>query len=407
MDYQRLFAERIGGTQYGKVVKTFKFTLIENAKKAFIERRPDVRVIDLGVGEPEEIAPVLVQEALAVAAREKANRIYPNNGTNVFKEAAARYLSRLLGQTFDPRSEILHCIGTKSALAQIPLAFINPGDTVLATVPGYPVLPTMVRWLGGTVLNMPLRKEHKFLPELEAIERAAKEHSPQLLLLNYPNNPTGAVADRNFYERVVGLARRYGFLIVQDAAYADMTYGTRYVSPLQVDGGREVTLELYSLSKSYNMQGYRLGFVASNPTLLSAYALVKDNTDNGQFIAIQHAGAAALDHGTSFLAANGEKYRRRLEKCSEILREAGLAASPSPGTFYLYVPVPRSFQGAQFATAQEFTDFLIAQHGIISVPWDDLGDEPHVRFSMTFEVGEPSFASENEVFAELSKRLVR
>jgi len=403
INLQTLFAERIGGEEYGKLNKVFKFTLIDNAKREFMRQNPQVKVIDMGVGEPEEVAPELVQRALYEASKVKANRIYPNNGVLEFKQAAARYLSRLLDLEFDPAREIVHCIGTKSALAQIPLAFINPGDTVIATSPGYPVMPTIVCWLGGRVVNLPLRASANFLPDLGELETTVAQNKPKLVLLNYPNNPTGSVATPAFYTSVVQLAHKYNFIIVQDAAYADMVHAGRFCSPQQAAGGRDVSIELYSLSKSYNMQGYRLGFVVSNPTLLSAYTLVKDNTDNGQFIATQFAGIEALDNCGEYLGVNCAKYRRRLESCFKIFRAAGLDCLPSPGTFYLYVKTPSEFQGQRFTAAQSFSDYLIAKHGLISVPWDD--GEPYLRFSMTFEVGNEAFADEEQVFAELSLRL--
>ncbi len=404
-DSQKLFAERIGGLQFGKVQQTFKFTLIDNAKKDFIRKNPSVKVIDMGVGEPEELPPPSVIETLFREAKDRENRIYPCNGTQEFKEACARYLKRLIGKDFDASTEIVHCIGSKAALAQVPLAFVNPGDTVVATAPGYPVLPKVCTWLGGEVVNLKLTQANKFLPDLAEFENLLKQTPIKMLLLNYPNNPTGAVCSLDFYKRVVALAHQYNFVLIQDAAYADMVHEGEFCSPLQVDGGKDVTLELYSLSKSYNMQGYRLGFVAGGAPLLKAYALVKDNTDNGQFIAIQKAGVHALEACGDFLAANCEKYRRRLTRTVDILRRAGLAAESAPSTFYLYVPVPQEFQGQSFKNAQEFTDFLIAKFGLISVPWEEAG--AYVRLSMTFEIGTKDFADEEAVFAALEERLVK
>jgi len=403
MDLQQLFAERVGGVQFGKVNKTFKFTLIDNAKKAFLRDYPTVKLIDMGVGEPEERAADQIIERLTKAAADKKNRIYPNNGTLPFKQAAARYLERLCGVHCDPEKEILHCVGTKTALAQIPLAFLNPGDCIISTKPGYPVMPTIAGWLGAHVHAVPLHREHKFLPDLNELESIAKQERPKLLLLNYPNNPTGGIMNAEFCKAAIGLAHKYNFVIVQDAAYADFVFDSVYQSFLSHPGGKECAIELYSLSKSYNMQGYRLGFVVSNATLLSAYAVAKDNTDNGQFIAIQMAGVEALDNGAAQLNANREKYRRRLNHVSQILRDAGLDAESSPGSFYLYVPVPKTFHGLSFESAQSFTDYLINKLGVVSVPWEEAG--PHIRLSMTFEVGNEHFANEDEVLSTLGARI--
>lgn len=407
MTIQQLFADRIGGSDFGKVGRTFKFTLIDTAKKGFIRQNPSIKVIDMGVGEPEEracdeIATKLYHEALLTE-----NRIYSNNGTLDFKEAAARYLKRLLDLEFVPDKEIVHCLGTKTALAQLPFAFINPGDAVMATVPGYPVLPTIATWLGARVLPLKLTAEHNFLPNLNEVEDFCKKYAPKLLLLNYPNNPTGAVADLTFYSEVVNLANRYNFVLIQDAAYADLNYDSPYTSPHQAKGGKDVTIELYSLSKSYNMQGYRLGFVVSNPALLSAYALVKDNMDNGQFLATQKAGVEALDNQGDFLRRNRQKYKQRLHKTSQLLNRIGFSTRVSPGTFYLYARVPDKFHGLRFETAQAMSDYLTSKFGVVTVPWDDAG--PYLRFSMTFEIDKnnsQAFSTEDQLFAVLEERLL-
>lgn len=404
MDIQNLFAERIGGVQFGKVQQTFKFTLIDNAKKAFIAAHPELPVIDMGVGEPEELAPSAIIEALAKESQVKANRIYPCNGTAPFREAAARYLKRLIGIELDPASEIMHCIGAKAALAQIPFAFLNPGELVIATAPGYPTLPKVATWLGAEVMHLPLLGEHQYLLDLSYLESIVQQRRPKILLLNYPNNPTGALATPKFYEQVVNLAHKYQFLVVQDAAYADLVFERGYCSPLQVKGGKDVCLEIYSLSKGYNMQGYRLGFVAGSASLVKAFGLVKDNTDNGQFIPIQLAGVAALDSCATYLEYNRAKYLRRMRRVVEIFNKAGLPCTLSPGTFFLYVPVPKVFAGQEFPHAQAFTDFLMQRYGLVSVPWDEAG--AHVRLSMTFEVGTQAFPNEEAVLATLEQRIL-
>ncbi|MBX7144804.1 MAG: aminotransferase class I/II-fold pyridoxal phosphate-dependent enzyme [Oligoflexia bacterium] len=403
MDIQKFFAQRIGGTEFGKVQQTFKFTLIENAKRAFMAEHPDLPVIDMGVGEPEELAPERIRQVLAEQSAIKANRIYPCNGTQPFRDAAARYLKRLIGEDFNPSTEIMHCIGAKAALAQIPLAFVNPGDVVLATAPGYPTLPKVARWLGAEVIDLPLLAENSYLPSLSELDALIQSKKPKLLLLNYPNNPTGALATPLFYKQVVEWAQQYQFLIVQDAAYSDLVLDGKYCSPLQIPGGRDVCLEIYSLSKGYNMQGYRLGFVVGSAALVKAFGLVKDNTDNGQFIPIQLAGVSALDECAGYLDYNRSKYARRMQRVVEILAKAGIVSRTSAGTFFLYIPVPSNFGGRNFPNAQAFSDFLMAQFGLVSVPWDEAG--PHVRLSMTFEVGTTEFPTEESVFRTLAQRM--
>ncbi len=408
LNVQSLYASRIGGSDFGVVQKNgvqrvFKFTLIENAKKEFKAAHPEIKLIDMGVGEPEEKAPDNIARALFAAAQKKENRIYPNNGVYEFKRSVADYVQRTIGVSLNPATEVVHCMGAKNALAQIPLAFINPGETVLATVPGYPVLPTMVEYLGGSVEKLPLTKESGFLPNLKEVEAIVATRKIKMLLLNYPNNPTGATANLEFYKRCVELAHKYNFLIIQDAAYADLSFDKPFCSPLQVDGGRDCTLEVYSLSKSYNMQGYRLGFVVGGESLIKAYALAKDNTDNGQFIAIQMAGCEALDRSAPFLASNCEKYKERLAQVVRIFNQAGIKCELPGGTFYLYIPVPEEWRGEPFQNAQQFSDFLIRKIGLVSVPWDDAG--AYVRLSMTFEVGTNDFPTTEDVYRELSLRL--
>ncbi len=404
-DLQKVFAERIGGPEFGLVKKAYKFRIIADAKREFIKRNPSIRVIDMGVGEPEEHAPDNVVERLKVEAGKLENRYYSNSDTVEFYQSCARYLKRTLGVEFNPETEIVHCIGTKSALAQLPFAFMNSGDRVVATVPGYPVLPTISGWLGAEVVHMQLRPENDCLPDLNELKQLLKQKPIKLFLLNSPNNPTGAVATTDFFKELVGLAHQYGFLIVQDAAYADYVFKGKFASPFQVEGGRECTLELYSLSKSFSMQGWRIGFVVSNPTLLKAYVHVKDTTDNGQFLAIQKAAIEALDTAETYLSYARDKYQRRMTRTLEILNRAGIPAKQSPGTFYLYVPVPKTFAGNTFENAQAFTNYLISEMGIVTVPWEEAG--AHVRMSMTFEVGTSAFKTEDDVFAEFEERLTK
>ncbi len=404
MNIQDTFADRIGGVNFGKIQKIFKFTLIDNAKKQFLAEYPNIKLIDMGVGEPEEMAPQNVIEVLYQEAQKKENRIYPCNGTIEFKQAVSRYLKRLIGVDFDPATEIVHCMGAKNGLAQLPLAFVNQGDTVVSTAPGYPVLPTMVEYLGGKMSYLKLTAANKYLPDLKELRSILSTTKIKLLLLNYPNNPTGALANLEFFKEVVDLAHQHNFVIVQDAAYSDHCFTENFCSPFQVPGGKDVTIELYSLSKSYNMQGFRLGFVVSNKTLLNAFSVVKDNTDNGQFIAIQKAGVEALDNSQAFLATNSEKYKSRLEKVVQAMNRAGLKAEMPGGTFYLYCAVPENWHNQTFASAQAFSDFLISSLGVVSVPWAEAG--PYVRLSMTFEVGNKDFKSEDELIAEFERRLV-
>ena len=398
---QSLFADRIGGSGFGKDTTIYKFEKIKRAKKAAMEANPDVALIDMGVGEPDEMAFPQVVTTLQEEAAKPENRGYADNGIPEFKEAAARYMKNVFGvEGIDPTTEVNHAIGSKPALAMFPLAFINPGDLMSQTVPGYPVTATHTKYLGGEVFNLPLLAKNGFLPDLDEITDEQKSRL-KLLYINYPNNPTGAQATPAFYEKVVQFAADNNVAVIQDAAYAALTYGAKPYSFLSVDGAKEVGVEIHSLSKAYNMTGWRLAFVTGSKLIVNAFASVKDNYDSGQFIGIQKAGITALDNPdiTTKIAA---KYERRLKLLVEALNNGGFAAVTPAGTFYLYVKAPKGIKGGPtFNSGEDFSQWLIKEKLISTVPWDDAGS--YVRFSVTFSAeGE---AAERKVMDEISDRL--
>ncbi|HXY53845.1 MAG TPA: LL-diaminopimelate aminotransferase [Nitrospirota bacterium] len=398
---QSLFAERIGGKMFGKTRGEYKFEKIKRAKRAALAAHPGMELIDFGVGEPDEMAFPGVVQTLQREAVKPENRGYADNGIQEFKDAAARYLQNVYGVNgINPVTEVLHGIGSKPVLAMLPLAFINPGDVTLMTVPGYPVLGTHTCWYGGTVVNLPLLEKNGFLPDLDSIPVNVRKKA-KLLYINYPNNPTGAGASRDFFEQVVRFAKKNGIIVVHDAAYAALSYGAKPLSFLSVNGAKDVGVEIHSLSKAYNMTGWRLAFVAGNERVIAGYGNVKDNCDSGQFKAIQKAGVHALDHPeiTGEILA---KYERRLRSMVEALAELGFSAKMPAGTFYLYVKMPKGIrQGKRFVSAEEFSEFLITEKLISTVPWDDAG--PYVRFSATFET--KGMVDEQRVIEEFKKRM--
>ena len=398
---QSLFAERIGGKMFGKAHGEYKFEKIKRAKRAALAAHPGMELIDFGVGEPDEMALPGIVLTLQSEAAKPENRGYADNGIQEFKDAAVRYLQKVYGVNgINPATEVLHGIGSKPVLAMLPSAFINPGDVTLMTVPGYPVLGTHTRWYGGTVENLPLFEKNGFLPDLDSITAHVREKA-KLLYINYPNNPTGAGATRDFFEQVVRFAKKNSIIVVHDAAYAALSYGAKPLSFLSVDGAKDVGVEIHSLSKAYNMTGWRLAFVAGNERVIAGYGHVKDNCDSGQFKAIQKAGVHALDHPdiTDEILA---KYERRLRSMVEALVELGFSAKMPAGTFYLYVRMPKGIRkGQRFADAEEFSEFLITEKLISTVPWDDAGS--YVRFSATFET--KGMADEERVIEEFKKRM--
>jgi LL-diaminopimelate aminotransferase len=398
---QRRFAERIGGATFGKSTKIYKFEKIKRAKAAAQKAHPGVELLDFGVGEPDDMAFPGVVDTLRRETAKWENRGYADNGIAEFKEAAARYLARVFGAPgIDPQTDVLHAIGAKPALAMLPACFINPGDVAIVTVPGYPVMATHTRWYGGKVVELPLTQERDYLPDLGAL-KAADLKRAKLLYLNYPNNPTGASATREFYHAVVKFAKRHKLIVVVDAAYAGLTYGEPPLSFLSIPGAKDVGVELHSLSKAFNMTGWRLGFVAGNPLVVSAFGMVKDNCDSGQFKAIQHAGVYALDHPEITLEI-GRKYERRLRGMVAALSSIGFDVAMPRGSFFLYTRAPKAVKaGRKFRSAEEVSEFLITERLISTVPWDDVGH--YLRFSATFLAKDE--AEERRVLDELKRRL--
>jgi LL-diaminopimelate aminotransferase len=398
---QSLFAERIGGRMFGKEQKIYKFEKIKRAKRAALAAHPGVELIDFGVGEPDEMAFPGVVQTLQREAEKPENRGYADNGIQEFKDASARYLQKVYGVTgIDPETEVLHGIGSKPVLAMLPAIFINPGDVSLMTVPNYPIMGTHTRWYGGTVVDMPLYEENDFLPYLDSISADVRKRV-KLLYINYPNNPTGAGATTAFFEKVVKFARANNIIVVHDAAYAALTYSARPLSFLSIPGAKDVGVEIHSLSKAFNMTGWRLSFMAGNERVIAGYRNVKDNCDSGQFKAIQKAGVYALDH-PEITDEITVKYERRLRAMSGVLTGMGFNAKMPAGTFYLYVKMPKGVKnGRIFVSAEDFSEFLITEKLISTVPWDDAGS--YIRFSATFE--SKGKTDEQRVLDEFKKRM--
>ena len=381
---QSLFAGRIGGDQFGKEDKIYKFEKIKRAKRAALKANPDLEMIDMGVGEPDEMADASVVAELSAQAAKPENRGYTDNGIAEFKDAAAKYMENVFGVSgLDPQTQVIHSIGSKPALAMIPQIFINPGDVTLMTVPGYPVMGTHTQFLGGEVFTLPLTRENNFLPDLDTIPDDVAKRA-KLLYLNYPNNPTGATATKEFFEKAVAFAKKHDVVVIQDAAYAALVYGgEKKLSFLSINGAMDVGVEIHSLSKAYNMTGWRLAFVTGNPLVVSGFMHVKDNYDSGQFAAVQRAGIVALQN-PSITERTAAKYERRLKLMTAALQSAGFDAKLPGGTFYLFVPSPKGIKnGQKFETAEECSQYLIREKHISTVPEDTAG--AYLRFSATFE----------------------
>ena len=378
--FQSLFSDRIGGANYGKSTKIYKFEKIKRAKRAALAAHPERKLLDFGIGENDDMAPPLVRDFLKVEVDKVENRGYADNGIAAYKEAAAGFMQKVFNVNLDPVTEINHCIGSKPAYAMLPAVFINPGDITLMTVPGYPVAGTHTEYYGGKIHRLPLLAENNFFPDLDNIPAEVCEKA-KLLVINYPNSPTGQVATRDFYKKVIDFAHKNKIIIVQDAAHILLSYDGAPLSFLQVEGAREVGVEVHSMSKGFNMIGWRLGFVAGHPKIVQAYADVKDNCDSGQFMAIQQAGAEALRYPEIGEQVR-EKYRRRLKKLVAALNQVGFQASMPKGTYFLYIKSPKGCIGQTFSNAEEASQFLITEQSVCCVPWDDAG--AFLRFSVTY-----------------------
>jgi LL-diaminopimelate aminotransferase len=398
---QSLFAQRLGGDQFGKDTKIYKFEKIKRAKRAALDENPGKDLFDMGVGEPDEMAYPGVIRALQLEAEKPENRGYTDNGIQDFKDAAVTYMENVFGvKGLDSNKHVNHTIGSKPGLAMVPAIYINPGDVTLMTVPGYPVMGTHAGYLGGEVVNLPLLEENNFLPDLKNIDPKIVERT-KLLYLNYPNNPTGATATREFFEEVVEFAKKNRIVVIQDAAYAALSFNNEPLSFLSIPGAMDVGVEFHSLSKAYNMTGWRIAFVVGNELIVKGLAHVKDNIDSGQFAAIQKAGVYALNH-PEISREILEKYRRRLTMMVEALNSVGFNAKLPGGSFFLYVKAPKGIEGGpEFKTAEDFSQFLIKEMLISTVPWDDAGN--FVRFSATFAANEP--ADEIRIMDEIKNRL--
>ncbi len=322
---------------------------IPSIKRRLMEAGMDV--IDLGAGDNDTPPPAVAIEALTEALHDPAYSKYGfQQGLPAFRQASSRWVERRFGLHFDPATETLPLIGSKEGLSHLPFAVVNPGDATIVPEPGYQA------YLGGSILAgaepyiAPLRPENGFLLDLDKIPEAVLRRA-KLVFANYPNNPTAAVATPEYLERLVATCRRYDILLAYDNAYCDLTYdGYRAPSIFEIAGAREVALEFFSLSKSYSMTGWRIGFAVGRPELITALTRVKSYTDTGPFLAVQKAGAAALDQGEALVAPIRAELERRRDAALAALRTAGFALEAPKAAMYLWVALPAGVESARFAT---------------------------------------------------------
>jgi LL-diaminopimelate aminotransferase len=324
------------------------YMFAELERKIAAKKAAGIDVISLGIGDPDTPTYAPIVAAAQEAVVDPSTHTYPSNrGRPEFRQAVAAFYERRFGVVLHPEDEVMSAIGAKECIFNLNLAFLDPGDVVLASDPGYPVYTSGPLLAGAEAVLMPLRPELDFAPDLEAIT-AEQLQRARLMFINYPNNPTGAIVPDGLFERVIELAREHDFLVVHDNAYSETTYDG-YVAPsfLQTPGAKEVGVEVFSLSKGYNMTGWRCAAIVGNAEAIGHYWRLKSNIDSGNFDAVQLAGARALrgDVDAEVQAMN-EVYRRRRDLVCDALTQAGVAVTPPKGTIYIWAPIPAGFDSA-------------------------------------------------------------
>jgi LL-diaminopimelate aminotransferase len=354
----------------------YLFAAIDRAKKE--ARAKGVDVIDLSVGDPDLPTPTHIIEALCKAALDPSNHQYPSyEGKMTFRKAVADWYMQTFNVDLDPTKEVLTLIGSKEGIAHAPLAFLNPGDLALVPDPAYPVYSTATSFAGGMPMVMPLLSENGFLPDLDAIDPAVAQKA-KLMFLNYPNNPIGASADRSFFKKLIDYARDYNIIVMHDNPYSEIYFdGQRSQSILEIEGAKDVAVEFHSLSKTYNMTGWRIGSVVGNSDVVAGIGKIKSNIDSGTFGAVQDAGIAALESPKEVVDDIRKIYKHRIEILYRALRDMGLKLEKPRATLYLW-----AFVGG---SSIEYTQQLLDKTGIVATPGVGFGQygEGYIRFSIT------------------------
>lgn len=359
-----------------KQIPPYVFAEIDKKRQAAIARGVDV--INLGIGDPDQPTPPHIVEAMREAVLNPVNHHYPPfGGTKEYKTAAAEWLNKRFGFTVDPDTEVTSLIGGKEGLHNTIMAFIDQGDVNLIPDPAYPVYKTSTILAGGEPYFLPLTPKNDFLPDLEAIPAAVLQKC-KMIMLNYPNNPTAAVADLGFFEKVVHFAKKHQILFCHDLSYSEMTFdGTKAPSVLEIPGAKEVTMELHTLSKAFNMTGWRIGFAIGNAQAVKALSTIKSNVDTDIFRAVQMAGIAAFKGPREHIDYCNKLYIDRRDLAVKRLKDLGWEVKPNRATFYLWLPVPKGFTSAEFATE------MLDRAGIVVPPGTAYGPggEGFVRLS--------------------------
>ena len=358
----------------------YLFASIDKMKQR--AREEGVDLIDLSIGDPDIPTPPHIVRSMQKAVEKPVHHRYPSyEGMVSFREAVARWYGRRFCVKLDPLVEVLSLIGSKEGIGHIPLAFIDPGDAVLVPSPGYPVYSAGTLFAGGENYAMPLTEKNNFLPDLDGIPKNILTKA-KLIFLNYPNNPTSAMATMTFYKEVIRIALRHNIIVCHDASYTEIYFSNKPLSFMQVPGAKDVGIEFHSLSKTYNMTGWRIGFAVGNREVLAGLGKIKTNLDSGVFQAIQEAAIVALDTENHILSTIRKTYQERRDTLFNGLRKIGMHVTKPDATFYIWAKIPSRFD------SMGFVKHLLNRAGVLATPGNGFGDagEGYVRFALTAPV---------------------
>jgi len=375
-----------------KHLPPYLFAEIDKKKKEVAARGVDI--ISLGIGDPDLPTPKHIVERLKKASEDPKNHKYPDyEGLYEFRAAASSFVEKRFGVKFDPATEVVSLIGSKEGIAHIPLAFVNPGDYVLVPDPAYPVYNIGTLFAGGVSYTMPLKEENGFLPDLKAIPEEVLKKT-KIMHINYPNNPTSATADKNFFADVIELALKYKFIVCHDMAYSELFYEDKPISIFNVDGAKEVAIEMHSLSKTYSMTGWRIGFAVGNPSVIEGLGKIKTNVDSGIFQAVQEAGIEALTGSQEMVEKYRNIYKERRDLVIKKLSELGYKYFYPKATFYVWVKTPNNM------SSRDFCAKLLEETGVVVTPGVGFGEYGEGYFRIALTVDKQRI---EEAFSRISK----
>ncbi|MDD5006016.1 MAG: LL-diaminopimelate aminotransferase [Candidatus Omnitrophica bacterium] len=360
----------------------YLFVEIDKAKRQARQEGRDI--IDLGIGDPDQATPQFIVDKLYEAAKDKSNHRYAlDAGMSVLRESISRWYKKRFNVGLNPDNEVLPLIGSKEGIAHFPLAVLNKGDYALVPDPCYPPYKGGTIFAGGKICLLPLLSKNNFLPDLKRIRQTVLKNS-KIIFVNYPNNPTAAVATDEFYKELIQFALKNNIIVISDLAYSEIYFdGFKPRSLLEFEGAKDCVIEFHSLSKTYNMTGWRVGWACGNPQLVSLLAKVKSNIDSGIFQAIQIAAVAALDSGDSFADSMRRMYQERRDVLAEGLKSLGFNVNLPKATFYLWSKIPK-----RFGSSIELAKALLDKTNVVATPGVGFGEhgEGYIRFALTVPV---------------------